>query len=247
MIEFACLNCGARVSTDDDDAGDQIECPGCTIMLRVPTPIGGRLTEKRLAPTPSTRAPSLAPVETQDIEGAANGIADESPLRTHRPAHPPEEPSRGFRIEYDLVGVYGRDQMPQLEASLGTICDAAQQHLEGFPQWFQSGGLLIEVHRYEVLVGLIDLRLQLRGNLNGEPVSDSIRSHDSPGGNARSVLMRGLLGIAIANITNAIRRVVSPHSGTTRAYRKAERYAIQDLSRCLDRIVNRPRSFWDRF
>ncbi len=51
MIEFACLNCGARVSTDDDDAGDQIECPGCTIMLRVPTPIGGRLTEKRLATT----------------------------------------------------------------------------------------------------------------------------------------------------------------------------------------------------
>jgi hypothetical protein len=174
-------------------------------------------------------------------------ITEEHHTRHHRPLQPPEEPHRGFRIEFDLIGVYGRDQLPDLEEILNSICDAARQHMEALPQFFRWGGLLIEVHRFEVLVGLIDLRLQLRGTLNSEPVSDSIRTHDSPGGNSRSVLMRGLLGIAIANITNAVRRVVAPNSGMTRAYRRAERLAILDLKRCLDRIVNRPRSFWDRF
>ena len=136
--------------------------------------------------------------------------------------------------------------MSQLEESVLSVCDAAQQHMEALPQFYRSCGLLIEVHRFEVQVGLIDLRLQIRGNINGEPVSDSIRTHDSPGGNSRSVLLRGVIGVALANMGNAVMGFLSPRSGQARAYRKAQRLASQDLTRCLDNLIDRPRTFWDR-
>ncbi len=240
MIDFSCLNCGVLISCADDDAGEQIECPGCAILLRVPTPIGGRLTEKRLSPPP---APVHVATDTKagdgtggTIEGVVSSEASAG-ARVQRPALPPEAPRFGFQIEYALIGVFGRDQQDQLQSSLDAICAALLRHLESFPQAFASAGLVIEVHRFEVQIGSIDLRLHLVGSLNGEPVSETVRTHDSPGGNSRSILFRGLLGIAIANTWHALQRTLLPGAGLARTYRRAERLAIRDLRRCLDRIA----------
>jgi hypothetical protein len=233
MIDFSCLNCGVLISCADDDAGDQIECPGCAIVLRVPTPIGGRLTKKRLSPPPA-----VVPVSIDTSAG--DGTIENDPAagaRAQRPALPPEAPRFGFQIEYALIGVFGRDQQERLQASLTNICEGVREHLESRPQFFTSAGLVIEVHRFEVQIGSIDLRLHLLGSLNGENVSETILTHDSPGGSTRSILMRGFLGVAIANLWYAMLRTIMPGAGLARAYRHAERMAIKDLNRGLERIV----------
>jgi hypothetical protein len=238
MIDFSCLNCGILISCADDDAGDQMECPGCAIVLRVPTPIGGRLTDKRL-PSATTRAvaDTVAARDAGDDAGALLPAVLEAGAKPQRPAIPPEAPRFGFTIEYALIGVFGRDQQAQLQASLENICDGLNDHLEGRPQFFTSGGLLIEVHRFEVEIGSIDLRLHMRGNLNGEPVSETILTHDSPGGSTRSILLSGFVGVALANVGNRLLRTFVRRWGLTRAYRRAARLATRDLARSLNRVV----------
>lgn len=231
MIEFTCLSCGKRIAADDDDAGEQVECPACGIPLRVPTPIGGRLTEKRLA---AAAPPPASFTVEMDADGESTPEAEP---RLQRPALPPEAPRHGFQIEYGLTGVFGRDQQERLDETLQSICDAVRDHMEGRPQSFTSCGLLIEVHRFEVQIGEIDLRLHVRGTLNGDAVSETIRTHSSPGGNTESVLMRGALGVALSNGLSALQRMLLPGAGLSRAYRRASRLAARDISRFLDGIA----------
>lgn len=238
MIDFSCLNCGVLISCADDDAGDQIECPGCAIVLRVPTPIGGRLTEKRLLPA-TTQLPSAIQTGAADDSSSADPMADPPTGRKlQRPALPPEAPRHGFQIDYALIGVFGRDQIDELQNSMQTICDGVEQHLESRPQLFTSAGLVIEVHRFEVQIGLIDLRLHLVGSLNGEAVSETILTHDSPGGSTRSILLRGFVGVALANLWHSLQRTLAPGSCLVRAYRRAERLAVRGITRGLDRIAS---------
>ncbi|MCA9031941.1 MAG: hypothetical protein KDA66_14095, partial [Planctomycetaceae bacterium] len=47
-IEFTCLNCRHRMVADPADVGERVECPECGQTLKVPAPVGGKLTQKRM-------------------------------------------------------------------------------------------------------------------------------------------------------------------------------------------------------
>jgi hypothetical protein len=73
-IDFKCLLCGSPISVAEEQAGSRVNCPSCGKTVAAPSPIGGKLTDKRL-PSP---------------KGAASGTRAESPATST--AKPSQEP-----------------------------------------------------------------------------------------------------------------------------------------------------------
>ena len=91
-IEFACQNCGARLTAPDDRIGSMGECPKC----KQPVPIAREKSEEAVQGPPGPRTPPH-PVETPVIR-------TEAKRQTVGKQPPPRKSAAGWKFPNSVVG-----------------------------------------------------------------------------------------------------------------------------------------------
>jgi len=168
-MEFTCLHCRERLTVDDEQSGERVACPNCDGMVTVPKPIGGRLTERRIAASP----PPPLVIPTQKSPTQKKPLRAISEDEVIPKAVGPKEPDVGFRFETRLPKIQGNDERAEMEQCLNDAIERLQSHLEQHPQFFRSGGFVLELDHLTVMPGGHDARLRLFGSLNHEPFNAS--------------------------------------------------------------------------
>lgn len=256
-IQFRCLNCGQAASADDDEAGDFGECTKCGVTYKVPQPIGGKLTEKRIVSRFPARKPSTAgKMKSASNQPESAPDSDDTDLAPNRVRYfdPQNVPQYGFDIQVKIENeVYGRDERLWVEDSAESIRHALLDHLEAFPQYFDRGFLLLNVHRWSIKPDSYDLNIRLVGLLNGEefskyfyasPTSAEQRSLVRGGGLIALpvMLVAGLFGGLVGLLTSSLWG-----NPIIRSHQRLRKKAARDLTLLLDAEVGRPQSMWNRF
>lgn len=168
-IEFTCLNCRHRMVADDSDVGAKVDCPDCGLTVKVPAPIGGRLTDKRIV------SPDVPPLLQPDYPvGTEGSAAHVQPPRLRKKASAskrqvavPKEPANGYNLDYDFDGIFGRDEEDAASDAMEEILDGIEDHFEEFPEYFESAGLLLVLYTFTDE----EITMRLGGSLNRERIS----------------------------------------------------------------------------
>ena len=234
-IEFTCLQCGHRMSVAEDRSGERLACANCQQMLTVPVPIGGRLTEYRLTDGKAeTGAPQWPPPRP---EPAARVL--EEPLEESETVYAgiPSDPGLGFLIEIQYPKLLGRGERPLVEDTTEKVRDAVLIHLESWPGDFQSGGLLLEVDRFDVSPDTIEVRMRLHGSLNGERFTGA-GQHSFHRDDIRKPL--------IVRVVQVIISLFFSRAQTQVQHGTARKTVIRKLCTALDKAVGRRISLWMR-
>ena len=232
-IDFSCLNCRHRLSVDDDVSGELIDCPECRTTLKVPVPLGGRLTEKRIAgalPPPLLEPNQLRQRMGTEAAPRDGGNAAEA-ARQHRAVNVPHEPHSGFMLDFGYDCVLARQEEVAADEALHMLIEKLLQHFQERSKEFQSAGLLLIVFAFtgdEVIV-------QMKGSVNGEPVRVDARL--KPG----AITLQDVLALRV------FRTLFPKDSGYSSVSVFAERVGEQLLyrfRRALDNHVGRSAPWW---
>jgi hypothetical protein len=260
-IQFRCLNCGEMISADDTDAGQAGECDDCGAAFKVPQPIGGKLTEKRLMPRVAQNRSAPNDQAVLDIDQVSIPTTVDESVETdqlHDEADwcfdPQNVPQHGFKIEIMIENaVYGRDERPWIEDSVEAIRESLLKHLDDAPQYFDRGYLLLIVHRWSVRPDGYDVNLRLAGLVNGEEFSEYFyatpESQEAP-----SLIRVGGLVIAIVKLTKGLvkgtwrtMKWVAFGIPVIRTYHyRLRKLAARDLQILLDDAAHRQQPFFRR-
>lgn len=180
---------------DLSDVGAKVECPECGLTVKVPAPIGGRLTDKRI------ESPEVPPLLVTNYPISANAPAAPSPTPRHgkkasgskRQAVVPKEPSQGYNFDYDFDGIFGRDEEAAASDAMDGILDLIEDHFEKNSDSFASAGLLLVLYKFSEE----EITMRLSGTLNRERVSAEERwSLTRERGGARRDLAQVILNAA---------------------------------------------------
>ncbi|MEZ5940967.1 MAG: hypothetical protein R3C18_06220 [Planctomycetaceae bacterium] len=241
-IEFTCLNCRHRMVADPADVGERVECPECGQMLKVPAPIGGKLTQKRM---PRQDVPPLLDPNYQSSRGivAPNQPNSPAPAKS-KPAKPsrqrhfevPQEPANGFELDFDFDCILGRDEEDYAHDFMEDVIDGLVEHFEKHSQHFSSCGLLLKVFKYSI----DEVVIQVLGNLNREGIRFDARVNLDPRHNSVSIFHRhSLVGMIMAG-TAEVTRVRTISQIASRALKPM----LKQVQRGLDDHAGVPRSWW---
>jgi len=243
-IEFCCLNCRNQIVADDADVGEKVQCDNCSMLVKVPQPIGGGLTTTRL------RKPNILP----SVSVTVSTDDSDKPSQRHYSAtvtSPREleyfdarnQPHRGFRLKVELP-----DEESLTEEETQAIVRAADDiqsrllaHLEGFPETFERGSLSLCVNRWDIDQHFRDVNVRLVGLLNNKQISETIQLYWQSG------TSQGRSLISIVNLINRVLDIVrflelrfGPSTYLRSVNRKVSKKIVADLIEALDAIAKRP-------
>lgn len=246
-IEFCCLNCRNPMVADDDEAGEKVECDNCSMLVKVPVPIGGALTDKRLrkhelpsvSVTVSSEEVDYEETKTSDKRARVAALYSE---RDQRYFDLRNQPHQGFKLKVELPD--DESLTPEERESLTETADAIVAkllaHLEYYPDTFQRGGLFLCLNHWHIDTHFRDMEVRLMGILNGKQVSESVRVQWQSG------TSRGRSMFRIVNLLNMIFDLVRflevqlGRASYLRAInRSVSKKIVADLIEVLDTIAKR--------
>lgn len=219
-----------------------MDCPECGLTVKVPAPIGGTLTDKRI---PHQEIPPLL-ASNYSSNSAAPPLPSFAPgptsksRRSPQPrweARVPREPLSGLSIDFDFDGVFGRDEEDAASLCLESIIKKLKQHFELHADHYRSCALLIVVFRFTT----DEVVLRLLGSVNRESIQ--IDSRVTLQGDAEPsfslhpiVALASLMLVALSAVTNPQR--------LTRVARLVANPCFEDFRRPLDEHVGVPKRWW---
>lgn len=247
-IEFTCLHCGCRLSAEDSSTGERIPCDECGAVVKVPNPIGGKLTDRRLRESPE-------PDRKQSRRKQARADADAHASRSNRAEPLPEpegpesyvaepEPAFGFLWQVKLDRLINRKlKKPAAATSQGIVTDL-EEHFAQFPERFRSGSFILRVERYEMSDEGYDANFRLLGTINGDPFSKSVWHAYN-----RFQQTHSINPLAQAFSWAAVFLTRKSFSGVQdrAAHKKIRRLIQRQLCDALDEACGKTPGFWEKF
>jgi hypothetical protein len=101
-LKFSCPSCGQHIQCEESHAGEKIPCPGCALLIRVPTdaPIVRKTSLPATTPPPSAAPPGMGPVPTLE----ENFLAESgTPLPTTPPVTEREQEIAAARAAHPVL------------------------------------------------------------------------------------------------------------------------------------------------
>ncbi|MCA8990436.1 MAG: hypothetical protein KDA88_00570 [Planctomycetaceae bacterium] len=240
-IEFTCLNCRHRMVADPADVGERVECPECGQTLKVPAPVGGKLTQKRM---PRQDVPPLLDPNYQGKPSItapnqqASELVSQKPAKSSRPRkfEVPQEPANGFELDFDFDCILGRDEEDYAHDFMEDVIDRMIEHFEKHPQHFSSCGLLLKVFKYAI----DEVVIQVLGSVNGEAIRFDARVNLEPHDRSGSIFHRhSLVGMIMAGTAEVTRVWKTSQIGS-----RTLKPMLKQVKRGLDDHAGVPRSWW---
>jgi hypothetical protein len=101
-LKFSCPSCGQHIQCEESHAGEKIPCPGCALLIRVPTDaqIVRNTSAPATTPPPTAVAPGMAIIPTLE----ENFLAESgTPLPTTPPVTEREQEIAAARAAHPVL------------------------------------------------------------------------------------------------------------------------------------------------